>query len=112
MKNRPSRLLAQPRISCWLTRVMLALAAGCSSNPPPDVFDGAPADTPLAEPMAAGAGNAEDPDATETNFITFVCESDAECRGEERCIFPSVADAGAGSDAGVVLGRCKVPGAP
>ena len=93
----------------------MGLAAGCSSNAPPVVSRDAPlsADGPLAEPMSAGAGAAEeDPNATETNFITLVCVTDADCRGEDRCIFPAVADAGAGRDAGVVLGRCKVPGAP
>jgi hypothetical protein len=66
---------------------------------------------PLAAPTVAGGEQDEDPDATETNFITLVCASDAECLGGDVCVFAPQPDAGAagGADAGARLGSCKPP---
>jgi hypothetical protein len=66
---------------------------------------------PLAAPAVAGGDQDEDPDATETNFITLACASDAECLGRDVCVFAPQADAGvaSGVDAGVRLGSCKPP---
>jgi hypothetical protein len=115
MKIHSPRVRGHSRwVSAALVLLLSAAWAGCSGNAPPVVAEGelTGAENPSPEPMAAGAGQ-KDPDATETNFITLPCATDADCRGEDRCIFPPGVDAGAGSDAGVVVrGRCKVPGSP
>jgi hypothetical protein len=117
MKNR-SFLSQHPfrTVTGWLLiAVFCALGSlgggACSSNAPPTF---SPSENPSAEPFAApapGVGEQnDDPEATETNFITLVCVSDADCRGEDRCVFAPQPDAGAAAsgDAGVRLGRCKV----
>jgi hypothetical protein len=120
MKNRPSlslwpsRILAARLLTglCW---ALACLALACSSNAPTTLESAAenPSAQPFAAP-AAGGGQEEDPDATETNFIELACVSDADCRGEDRCMFAPEPDGGAatGADAGARIGNCKVPGQP
>ncbi|HTV25244.1 MAG TPA: hypothetical protein VMG12_41405 [Polyangiaceae bacterium] len=73
---------------------------------------------PGGEPVSAPTEN-DGPGATETNFLTPPCRKDSDCRDGRRCTAGdgersgrdggAAADAqDAGSDAGVLLGRCEL----